>query len=76
MAISGTLIALLALANGHPAGVYAAAAALLVVLAELLRTTTRDQLGLTPERVAVPLPRRIPRRGRSAGVSGSTPARS
>ncbi|GAA2379252.1 hypothetical protein Cme02nite_17720 [Catellatospora methionotrophica] len=63
VAISGTLIALLALVNGHPAGVYAAAAVLLVVLAELLRTTTRDQLGLTPERVAVPKPRRIPREG-------------
>ncbi|MFC7243347.1 SCO7613 C-terminal domain-containing membrane protein [Catellatospora aurea] len=63
VAISGTLIALLALANGHPAGVYAAAAALLVVLAELLRTTTRDQLGLTPERVAVPMPRRVPKEG-------------
>ncbi|WP_155369606.1 SCO7613 C-terminal domain-containing membrane protein [Catellatospora vulcania] len=63
VAVSGTLIALLALANGHPAGVYAAAAVLLVVLAELLRTTTRDQLGLTPERVAVPKPRRVPREG-------------
>lgn len=63
VAISGTLIALLALANGHPAGVYAAAAVLLVVLAELLRTTTRDQLGLTPERVAVPKPRRVPKEG-------------
>ncbi|GIF98468.1 hypothetical protein Cci01nite_35620 [Catellatospora citrea] len=63
VAISGTLIALLALANGHPAGVYAAAAVLLVVLAELLRTTTRDQLGLTPERVAVRKPRRVPKEG-------------
>ncbi|WP_144121919.1 SCO7613 C-terminal domain-containing membrane protein [Catellatospora sichuanensis] len=63
VAVSGTLIALLALANGHPAGVYAAAAVLLVVLAELLRTTTRDQLGLTPERVAVPIPRRVPKEG-------------
>ncbi|GIF88591.1 hypothetical protein Cch02nite_20350 [Catellatospora chokoriensis] len=63
VAISGTLIALLALANGHPAGVYAAAAVLLVVLAELLRTTTRDQLGLTPERVAAPKPRRVPKEG-------------
>lgn len=63
VAVSGTLIALLALPTSHPAGVYAAAAVLLVVLAELLRTSTRDQLGLTPERTAVPAPRRVPREG-------------
>ncbi|GAA1648817.1 hypothetical protein GCM10009679_62500 [Saccharothrix algeriensis] len=63
VAVSGTLIALLALPTSYPAGVYAAAAVLLVVLAELLRTSTRDQLGLTPERTAAPPPRRIPREG-------------
>lgn len=63
VAVSSTLIALLALPTRHPAGVYAAAAVLLVVLAELLRTSTRDQLGLTPERVAVPRPRRVPKEG-------------
>ncbi|MEV4410872.1 permease [Catellatospora sp. NPDC049609] len=63
VAVSGTLIALLALPTPHPAGVYAAAAVLLVVLAELLRTSTRDQLGLTPERVAAPARRRVPSQG-------------
>jgi hypothetical protein len=46
IAISSTLIALTALLAGRPAGVYAAAATLLVVLAEVMRTNTLAQLGI------------------------------
>ncbi|MBV1849582.1 SCO7613 C-terminal domain-containing membrane protein [Catellatospora tritici] len=62
VAVSSTMVALLALPTGHPAGVYAAAAVLLVVLAELLRTTTRAQLGLAPAP-----PRQWRRRGEFTG---------
>ncbi|WP_244871856.1 SCO7613 C-terminal domain-containing membrane protein [Catellatospora sp. TT07R-123] len=62
VAVSSTLIALLALPTDEPAGVYAAAAVLLVVLAELLRTTTRAQLGLAPA-----TPRQWRRRGEFTG---------
>jgi hypothetical protein len=49
VAVSGTAIALASLVDRHTAAVYAAAAALLGVLAELLRVASRRRVGWRPE---------------------------
>ncbi|HCT79616.1 MAG TPA: permease [Micromonosporaceae bacterium] len=53
VAVSSTLVAVFALATGRPAGVYGAAAVLLVVLAELLRGSVRPLLRDRPARERV-----------------------